>query len=170
MNGPAGDLLARALAHHREGRLAAADAIYQHILAVDPNHADALRLAAMVAHESGDQTRALALVDRAVARRPDADAYYARGVVKRQSDPDGAVADFRQAAAANQQHPQALAQLGLLLLTAEAWDEAAATLERAAAIDPTATVLANLGIARHRQHRLDEAIACYERALVLDPT
>ncbi len=170
MTGGSADLFARALAHHREGRLAAADAIYQHILAVSPDDADVLRLSAMIAHDSGDSSRALALLGRAIDVRPDANAYFSRGVVRRQSDPDGALADFRQAVAVEPQHSQALAQLGLLLLERSAWDEAADVLAAAVAIKPVAYVLANLGIARYRQGRLDEAIACYEQAIDLDPS
>lgn len=170
MSGAGADLLARALAHHREGRLEAADAIYRHVLAMEPANADALRLSAAVAHATGDGKRAIDLLDRAIAARPDADAYFTRGIVRRAEQPAEALVDLQHAIALNPAHSQALSQLGLLLIERGALDEAAGYLERAVACDgQAAAALAHLGFVRHRQGRLDDALAHYQRAVAIDP-
>ena len=51
---PAGaaDLLAVGLKLHQAGRLAEAEAWYRRVLAAQPNHADALHLLGVVAHQA----------------------------------------------------------------------------------------------------------------------
>lgn len=46
-------VLATALAHHAAGRLEAAEACYQHLLATDPGHAVAVANLAMLHHQRG---------------------------------------------------------------------------------------------------------------------
>ena len=48
------NMLESALAHHRAGRLAEAEAIYRQILATDPQQADSLHLLGMIRHQQGD--------------------------------------------------------------------------------------------------------------------
>ena len=47
------EALAIAVQHHQAGRLQAAEQIYRQILAVEPNHADAIHLLGVIAHQVG---------------------------------------------------------------------------------------------------------------------
>ena len=47
------EALAIAIQHHQAGRLQAAEQIYRQILAVEPNHADAIHLLGVIAHQAG---------------------------------------------------------------------------------------------------------------------
>jgi protein O-GlcNAc transferase len=62
---------ALALEHHRAGRLAEAEQGYRAILQRVPRHADSLNLLGVIALQVGNLPSALALVQRAVALRPD---------------------------------------------------------------------------------------------------
>src|SRR3989337_4083779 len=63
--------MARALEHHRAGRLAEADAIYRAILKARPNDADALYLQGLAAYQQGDPEIAMRHVRNALVQRPD---------------------------------------------------------------------------------------------------
>jgi protein O-GlcNAc transferase len=63
--------LQHALTHHRAGRLAEAQAIYRQILAVQPNHADALHLLGLVAVAEGRREQAVELLGQAVDLAPN---------------------------------------------------------------------------------------------------
>src|SRR5437868_11273433 len=64
---PPARLLAEAAAHHRAGRLAAAERMCRRILAIDPDHADGLHLLGLIAHQTGHSDQALELIGRAIA-------------------------------------------------------------------------------------------------------
>ena len=63
---------ALALDQHRAGRLADAEHRYREILQREPQHADSLHLLGVIALQTGNLAAALALVQQAVALRPDA--------------------------------------------------------------------------------------------------
>jgi predicted O-linked N-acetylglucosamine transferase (SPINDLY family) len=165
-------MLDRALAHQRRGETDAADAIYRHILTVNPGNAEAMRLSAAIAHHAKDYARALDLFARAIAARPDfADAYYGRGLLRLEiKERDAANDDFRQAIAHDPNHSGAHIRLGLRQLEDNDLDSAASSLERALTADPgSATAAINLGLVRRRQGRLDDALHYYEQACKLAP-
>lgn len=62
--------LAVAVDHHRAGRLVQAEGIYRRILRTIPEHADALHLLGLAAHQNGDHRRALELMHKALRARP----------------------------------------------------------------------------------------------------
>ena len=64
------DLLQRAIALHRAGRLGDAEAIYREILATNPDHADALQLLGTIAHQVGQHGIAIQLISRSLAIQP----------------------------------------------------------------------------------------------------
>ena len=156
----------------RDGDPGAADAICQHVMAVDPGNAMAMHVSGLVALERHEPRRAMDLMSRAIAARPDfADAFCGRGIAHRQlrqSEP--ALADFERAIALDSNQAQAHFYIGLASLERNALDIAADKFETALRCEPTlAMALANLGLVRHRQGRLDEAIQIYRRALDVDP-
>ncbi|HEY3859561.1 MAG TPA: aspartyl/asparaginyl beta-hydroxylase domain-containing protein [Gammaproteobacteria bacterium] len=63
-------LAERAEAHVRAGELASAHTLYQQILGLDPQHAEALSFVATAALQGGDVRRALQLLEQAVAAHP----------------------------------------------------------------------------------------------------
>src|SRR5271157_1906523 len=60
------DVLAIAIQHHQAGRLQAAEQIYRQILAVEPNHADALHLLSVVASQVGNHKVAVEYIRKAI--------------------------------------------------------------------------------------------------------
>jgi predicted O-methyltransferase YrrM len=67
---PGQDELRTAIQHHQSGRLAEARAVYERVLAVQPNHPDALHLLGALVYQQGDSARAVELIGQAVTARP----------------------------------------------------------------------------------------------------
>lgn len=67
----ASDRLQTGLALHRQGNLAEAQAEYGKILAITPEHPDALHLSGLVAHQTGQPAVAESLMRRALAQQPN---------------------------------------------------------------------------------------------------
>ena len=167
------NLLARAAQLLRGGNPGAADAICQHVLAVDPDNATALYVSGLIALDRGDHRCALDFMDRAIILRPDfADAFSGRGLARRHlNQRDAAAADFQHAVALDPRQAQAHFYLGLALFEQDALPAAAREFEQALESEPTmATALANLGLVRHHQGRVEEAVLCYRRAIDLQPS
>jgi protein O-GlcNAc transferase len=95
--------VAQAIEHHRAGRLQDALALYQQVLEGDPDHADALHLAGVVAAQLGDQSTAIGLIEEAISVNPGvADFHSNLGIALRGLGRlDEALASFRQALALN---------------------------------------------------------------------
>src|ERR1700756_5776629 len=64
-------LVAEGLKLHQAGRLDAAAAIYQRVLAVRPDHFDSRHLLGVIFHQCGHQAQALAQIEAALAVVPD---------------------------------------------------------------------------------------------------
>ncbi len=60
-------LLREAVALHQSGRFDEADALYHHILQVDPQHTDALHLSGLVMQQRGDLQAAVNLIQQAIS-------------------------------------------------------------------------------------------------------
>ncbi|MEE4355510.1 MAG: tetratricopeptide repeat protein, partial [Desulfococcaceae bacterium] len=65
------DSFSKAFDYHKKGELEAAEKMYRDILAKEPEHADALHLSGLAAHQKGDPHRALTLIEKAVKLSPD---------------------------------------------------------------------------------------------------
>jgi predicted TPR repeat methyltransferase len=70
------DLLEHALRHHEAGHMDQAQAVYRHILATDPNDADALHLLGVVLHQSGDHAAAIESIRQAIVLNPQVAQYH----------------------------------------------------------------------------------------------
>lgn len=62
--------LQSAIVHHQAGRLPQAQTLYQQILHLDPQQADALHLLGLIEHQQGASAQALAHIRQAIALRP----------------------------------------------------------------------------------------------------
>ena len=71
------DVLTAAIEMHRSGQLGPASELYRQLLAREPENAEALHLLGVLHHQQGQHARAIELIGRAVALRPNAPAYHA---------------------------------------------------------------------------------------------
>src|SRR5688572_7169831 len=64
------EAFASAVQHHQAGQLQAAEQLYRQILAVDPNHAEALHLLGLIALQQRNYEFAVQVISRAVTLNP----------------------------------------------------------------------------------------------------
>jgi predicted O-linked N-acetylglucosamine transferase (SPINDLY family) len=106
-------LLQAAVEHHQAERFDEAETQYRQILAIDPNHADAMHLLGLIAHEFGQYQTACDLIMAAITRSPQAFYYYNLGNVMQANDRAAAAAEcFRQALALQPDYVDAHNNLG----------------------------------------------------------
>ena len=166
------EALAIAVQHHQAGRLKAAEQIYRQILAVEPNHANALHLLGVIVHQAGKHEVAVEYIGRAIRLQGNAAAFHnnlgeAYRALYRISE---AVACYRRALELNPEYAEAHSNLGIVLRDQGKLGEALACCRRALELKPGyAEADNNLGVALKDQGKLDEAVACYRRALQLKP-
>jgi len=161
-----------ALQHHQAGRLAEAEALYRQILAVQPNHADALHLLGVVAHQAGKNDVAVGLIRQAITLKANfPEAHSNLGIALRKTRQlDEAIAAFRQAITLQPSYPEAYSNLGNALIEKGQQDEAVAAYRQAIALQPNySEAHYNLGNALRENGQLGEAIAAYRHAIALRP-
>nr|WP_211114035.1 tetratricopeptide repeat protein [Azospirillum picis] len=166
--------MAKALEHHRAGRLAEAGALYRHVLDTDANAVDALHLLGLVLRRSGQIEDGLALIGRAL-----------------QLNPEFLEARFNRANILNEasRTVEATSEWRRLVVLAPAWatawhglggalerqgsamsPHAIAALRRAVRLQPgTGLSHHDLGLVLRHAARLDEAIASQRNAVVVEP-
>ncbi len=169
---PARDLLKKAHAHHRAGRLDKAQRLYRKVLTQQPENGDALHLLGVVATQLGNFDEAVRLIGDAIRLRPAfAQAHYNLGIALKGLDRlDEAAAGFRRAIEIEPGYTAALINLGTTLTAQGDRDRAIASFERAVECGPdSAEAHFNLGNALQETGRLEEEIVCYRRALTINP-
>jgi protein O-GlcNAc transferase len=167
-----GALLISAQIHHDAGRLPEAEALYQQLLALDPEHPDALHRLGVLAHQTGQHDVAAEFIERAIAVKGDAATFHANlGWVLHAGGrlPDAERA-LRRALALDPTAPQARNNLGIVLQAQGRLREAEASFRATVASAPRfADAHSNLGRALHAQGRFEEAVTSYGEALALTP-
>lgn len=161
-----------AIEYHKAGHLSQAEALYQRILQVAPDHPGALHFLGLIAKQVGKYEIAVELISKALVFSPDyADAHGNLGnAFKDQGRLDEAVASYRSALAFKPDSAEVYANLGNALKEQEKLDEAIASYRRALVFKPDfAEVHCILGNALNEQGKLDEAIASYRKALKYMP-
>jgi tetratricopeptide (TPR) repeat protein len=166
------DVLRTAIELHRSGQLDRAAQLYQSVLAGGGENAEALHWFGLLHHQVGDHARAVELIQRAVARRPDsylyhgnlAEAYRAAGEFER------AVGSCRAALQLWPDYPEALCCLGTALQAMKRSEEAVEALQLAIALRPAFVVaINNLGLALRELGQMEEALVQFRRAVELEP-
>jgi protein O-GlcNAc transferase len=162
---------ALALQRHQAGRLAEAEALYRQILAVQPNHADALHMLGILAHQAG-QPGAADLIRQAIAVNPADLRYHSNlgNVLAAQGLFEEAIAAYRRALQIDPNYVDAHYNAGIALQNLGRLDEAIAAYRATIQSRPDfALAHNNLGAALKAKGRFDEAIAAYRKALRIDP-
>jgi len=161
-----------AVRRHQAGQLAEAEAIYRQILAAQPNHADALHLLGVIAHQVGRHDLAVEWIRRAIGVNPAGLQYHLNlgNALAAQGQVDEAIAMYHGELRLNPDNPEACNNLGNALRQRGRPDEAVAAYRRALLVKPDfPEAHGNLGVALAELGKLEEAIAAYRRALDLKP-
>lgn len=164
-------ILKQAVALHRAGRLAQAETLYRRVLAGDPDNPDALHYLGLIAHQSGRQEEAVALIQEAIARRPAATYWYnlAHAYLASKNLPRAEEA-LQRTIAMEPGHAEALFHLGSL--RSQAGDLTAAVGYYRQAIEYRPDFVdahVNLGLLLDRTGETDSALSQLEQARRLRP-
>ncbi len=161
-----------AMEHHRQGRWTQAWDQYRQILAVMPDHGDALHLSGLIAYQQGNNGSAVALMAAAIRVKPaEASYHYNLGVLlQAEAQYDGAAACYRQALALKPDYLEVFPNLGAILHKQGRLAEAIACYRQALALKPDyAAVYCNMGLSLQAQGDAGAAMDCYRRALTILP-
>jgi len=159
-----------ALQHHQAGRLAEAEALYRQILAVQPQHADALHNLGIIARQVGRSDVAVDLIRQSILSNPAvAEAHHNLGnVLKDEGRTGEAVAAYRRALELKPDYAEAHNNLGDALRSEGRFAEAFAACRRALQLRPDfAEAHNNLGNALKELGRFAEAMPAYRQAIQL---
>lgn len=165
-------MFAAALDHHRSGRTLEAERLYRSVLALDPGHAESLRLLGVIAGEAGKTDRALDLFRLSLEHGPDQPATLLNlaAALKQRGRAAEAAACYEATLALRPDCAEAHLNLGLLLLRVGLFEPAADCCRRAVLLRPDWAVAHNgLGAAELGQGRLAAAEASLRQALGLKP-
>jgi len=127
-----------AIEHQNAGRLAEAESIYRQMLAQNPDHPEALQRLGMIAIDVKKPEKALELIGRAIAVRPELmePHYYLGNALKQMGRLDEAMVSFRQAIALQPDLPEPHINLGGILLDTTRTKEAVESFREAVRVSP----------------------------------
>ena len=163
---------AQGLKLHEQGRLAEAGQFYAAVLAVRPDHFDALQMMALVKVAAGQPAEALRLVSAAMdARKPSPQILLNHGLIleslKRYQE---AIDSFDQAIKLKSKYAEAHNNRGAVLTSLGRDEEALESCRKAIAIKPDyVEAHYNAGSALRALGRYDEALESFDHALALNP-
>ena len=168
------DALARGIARHQAGDLAAAEKAYRAILADHPDHADALHLLGLVLYQKGDAVTAMEHIRRAIETDPRAAMYHANlgRVLMAQGRASEAAEAYRDAVVLTPNDAAVHSDMAAALVTAGDFDAARSRARLALELAPDlAPAHLNLGLALQGggASAAAGAEACFRRAAALDP-
>jgi len=161
-----------AIGHHRAGRLQQAEAGYRQVLAMQPDHPDALHLLGVVAAQAGRLDEAIACFQRFLAVKPNVvEVHYNLALAwAAKREPDKAIACYQRALELNPKYAEAHLGQGLGWKDKGQLDQAIVCFKRALDANPKyVEAHYNLGNALRDTGHFVEAIACFQKALSCNP-
>ncbi len=164
--------LQQALALHHQGRLAEAERLYAAVLAVRPDHFDALQMLGVIKLGRGEFATALRLTAAAMQLRPNSPQVLLNHglVLNALNRPSEALASFDEAIRRKGRFADAHNNRGGVLISLERYQEALDSFERAISIKSDyAEAIYNRGNALRLLERHGEALQCFDRAIAMRP-
>ncbi|HTQ78203.1 MAG TPA: tetratricopeptide repeat protein [Burkholderiales bacterium] len=166
------DLLRRATAAHRQGRLLQAELLYEQVLDGAREHASAHHLLGVLKFQRGEVAEALAHFDRALHAAPRfTDAHNSLGnALLATRKPAEALASFERGLHYDPRNADLLCGRGAALQALGRHFEAVESLKHAQLRGARgASVAIDLGVSLRALGHEQEALECFERALALEP-
>jgi tetratricopeptide (TPR) repeat protein len=166
------DAMTQAQEQHQRGCLDQAARLYRQVLDSQPDHAEALHLLGVVAHQQGDNVGAVKWINRAIARNPRPAAYHANlgAVYRALGQLERAAGCCRTALRLRPNFAEAANNLGTILLDQGQVGEAAEQFRAAFRLRPDyAMACTNLGHALRLLGDTTGALAHFRQAVQLDP-
>ena len=173
MNNSIDQVLRGAIALHQGGRLAEAEHAYRQVLALAPEHPDALHLLGVIAYQVGRHDTSIELIRKAIGFRRNVAEYHNNlgNAYKALAQYDAAASSHRKAISLKPRYPEALCNLGSVLVAQDRDEEAIACFRKALLINPQQSeALNNLGACLKKQGKVDEAMKCFRDAIAITPT
>ena len=161
-----------AFQYYQNGQLEMADKLYKKILAVNPNHADALHLLGIIADQVGKYDISVGLIKKAIKIRPQKAIYhYSMGnALNGQGKTGEVLACLRKAIELNPDFAEAFNNMGVTLKAQGRSDEAITCFRKALEIKPQyAEAHNNMGNALKDEGGSDEAITSFRKATEIKP-
>lgn len=155
-----------------EGRLPEAEAILRQILQVQPDHAHALHLLGVIAHQSGKPELAIELIEKAIQQNSQVALFHVNlgEMYRQQGCLDEAVAHGQKAVALDAMLATAHSNLGIAYYDRKEYERAEACQRLALKINPRlACALNNMGSLKREAKRMAEAIEYYRQAYAAAP-
>jgi len=166
------EMIQLAVGLQQRSALGEAEILYQKILAVIPEHPDALHFFGVLRHQRGRSEEAIRLIQRSLKAAPEyTDAHNNLGNIYRELDRlSDAECCYRRVIELNPEHAGAYNNLGTVLRAKGAVSDAQAAYQKSITLDPDAfRPYENMGNLLSRQGKVREAVAYYSQAIVLNP-
>jgi tetratricopeptide (TPR) repeat protein len=155
-----------------QGRLQESEHLLQQILQRQPNHAFALHLLGVIAHQVGKQALAAELIQKAIQFNGNVALFHANlnEILRQLNRLDEAIAHGERAVALEPQMVMAHSNLGIAYFDCKDYDRAEICQQRTLSIDPNfAPALNNMGSIQRERKRKDEALVWYQKAIATNP-
>lgn len=169
---PVEQAYALAVQHHSLGRPQESETLLRQILQKQPDHAYALLLLGIIAHQAGHPEMAIALIERAIAVNGKAALFHVNlcGIYRDVGRIAEAIEHGERAVALDPAMPVAYLNLGLAYHDGKQYDKDEACQLQVLKLQPGhATALYNMGRIMHARKQPDEAIAFFRRAIAAEP-
>jgi predicted O-linked N-acetylglucosamine transferase (SPINDLY family) len=160
------------MALHQAGRLGEAEALYRHVLEMEPRHVTALTMLGTIHAQRGDLGEALRLLGMSLESDPQQfSALYSRGMVLAGLNRhEEALESYDRAIALKPNDPVVLNNRGNALAELKRFDAALESYDRAIAIKADyPDAFFNRGMVLAGLNRCEEALESYDRALAIRP-
>ncbi|MDH4320516.1 MAG: tetratricopeptide repeat protein [Desulfobulbaceae bacterium] len=155
-----------------QGRLQESEAILRQILQAEPNHAQALHLLGVIAHQAGQPGLAIDLIEKAIRQDGRQALFHANlgEMYRQQGDLDRAIRHGREAVALDAMLAAAHSNLGIAYYDNREYERAEACQRLALKISPgLACALNNMGSLMRERKKIPEAIDYYRQAAAKAP-
>ncbi|CAN5907484.1 tetratricopeptide repeat protein [soil metagenome] len=157
---------------HRLGQLDQAEEVYRAVLAIAPEHADALQFMGILRYARGHRPEGIALMQQSIALAPMAPGLHLNlgNMLLDSGRPDGATEAYERAAVLGEPSAALMNNLGVLRRHQQRLPEAEAAYRQAAQIDPEfIDAYNNLGNLLASQGQHEAALEQYCKALEMQP-